>query len=72
MIVLALNDTIINGMNNPDCAFFVGQTMGQADLLGKIVVLMLVFTAYEFAKKLVVEPLIQKIKKKFKIGVDKE
>jgi len=61
---MALNDTIMNGLNNPDCAFFVGQTMGQADLLGKLVVLLLFFTFYEFAKKLVVEPIIQKIKEK--------
>lgn len=68
---MALNDTIINGMNNPDCAFFVGQTMGQADLLGKLVVLLLFFTFYEFAKKLVIEPFIERIKKFFKRGSDK-
>lgn len=65
-----LNDTIINGINNPDCAYFVGMTVGSASLFGKLFLLMAVFTLFKFVEKLAVEPIIAKIKNKIK-GVRK-
>ena len=60
-----LNNTIYAGLNNPECAFFVGQWFG-AFTMGKLVFAYLgLLLLYKFIDKLAIEPLINKLKNKW-------
>ena len=63
---MTLVDTINMGLNNPDCAFFVGNYMGQLFTIHSMLILLSIYLGFKFLDKLAVEPLIKYIKTKIK------
>lgn len=61
-----LADIITTGLNNPDCAFFVGQTFGISQAFGMVVFIAVFGTVYKLIDKLALEPLIEWIRKKIR------
>ena len=55
------SEMITAGMNNPDCAFWVGSTMGPMHQMNILYVL-LAFLAYKFLAVSVIEPQAEKLK----------
>jgi len=55
---------VFNGVNNPDCAFFVGSFMGQ--FIGFKIIFMVVigYICLRFIEKLTLIPLLEWLKKK--------
>lgn len=59
---MALNEIIKKGMDNPDCAFFVGSYLGNISAYQKILLLALIYFMFKVANNLVVDPIIFWIK----------
>lgn len=54
---MSLAETINNGLNNPECAFFVGQYLGQAST-GKLVLYMsIIYFGIKLIDKIIFEGL---------------
>jgi hypothetical protein len=57
---------ITNGMNDPNCSFYVGLMSGQLMTVRYIFYLALIYFVFKFIDKIAFDPLIAWIKKKFK------
>lgn len=64
---MSLSDTIITGMNNPDCAFYVGSFIGNYSTGKLILAGMFLMIVYKFVDKMALEPSIKWIKSKAKV-----
>lgn len=53
MTNLTLVDTIVKGVNNPECAFFVGQTLGQLTTVYLITKIALIYFGLKLLDKIV-------------------
>ena len=62
---MSLAETIRTGMNNPECAFFVGQTLGVAQSGNLILKVALVYFGFRLLDRIVFTE-IPKIYKKMK------
>lgn len=60
---MTLAETIITGMNNPECAFFVGQSLGYASSGTLIVRVGLIYFGFKILDKFVFERIPSFIKK---------
>ena len=60
-----LNETIMNGLNNPDCAFFVGTWTGSFLSFKYLIAVFVIFAVMKVLDRLALEPLITRIKNKF-------
>ena len=60
---MSLTEIITTGMNNPDCAFFVGSFYGQVMTMKGIITLMGLLLIFKILDKLVIEPCLEWIKK---------
>ena len=60
-----LAETISLGVNNPECAFFVGTYMGQYITAKLFMFAILVYVALKFIERLALDPLIKYIKNKW-------
>jgi hypothetical protein len=49
---ITIADTIVKGMNNPDCAFFVGATVGNILTIKIVMWIALVYFALRLTEKL--------------------
>jgi len=63
---MTLNQTIALGLNNPDCGFFVGHFTGSMYSLEFFIGVAIVWWLFRAADKLVLEPIINKIKNRKK------
>ena len=61
---MTLSETISKGLNNPECAFFVGQFMGQATIVKTIFMITLIYFIIKATDKIALEPFLEFIKKK--------
>ena len=61
---MALGEIIKAGLNDPNCAFFVGNFLGMAIALRWIVVLVFIYWIFSAANKLAFEPFIGWVKNK--------
>lgn len=61
---LTLADTLIIGMNNPDCAFYVGAVTASFLVLKIIFSLVLAYLALRILEKLIFTPLLNWIARK--------
>lgn len=57
-------DIINSGLNNPDCSFWVGMSMGQFTILKTAMALFVFAIVYKFIDKILLEPFINWIKRK--------
>ena len=57
-------DTLIKGLNNPDCSFFVGTFIGQIITFKLIFFLIGVYLVFKVVEKLVLDPILAWLKKK--------
>jgi hypothetical protein len=62
---ITLADTIVKGMNNPDCAFFVGQSLGYTTAGSLIFKVGLIYIALKALDKIIFT-LIPKLYKKWR------
>ena len=62
MVNETISTILVNGMNNPDCSFFVGATFGQWLAIKYIMILVLLYFILKIIDKLALEPLIKWIK----------
>jgi hypothetical protein len=60
-----LNETIAAGLNDPNCAFFVGSFTGNFLSFKYLLVVILLFFLFKLLDGLVAEPLLKKFKAKF-------
>lgn len=60
-----LNDTLAAGLNNPDCAFYVGMFAGMGLLFQYLLLALFFFVVYRFAEELAIKPFINRLKKKW-------
>ena len=60
-----LNETIMTGLNNPDCAFYVGAFAGQMFVVRWLFFLLIVYVLLKAVDKLALEPLLKYLKIKF-------
>ena len=67
MNITSFSENLANGMNNPECSFWVGSFVGQWSTLKFIFILACLLLIYKALDKLVLDVLIKKIKDKFKI-----
>ena len=58
--------TIITGMNNPECAFFVGQVTGQNEAVRMLAIVLLAAFIFKLVNKAVIDPIIEWVKQKVK------
>jgi len=65
---MTLAENLVNGMNNPDCAFYVGATIGQYLVLRILSALVLAYFLIRILDKLVFTPLLNWISKKINGG----
>lgn len=61
---MTLSEIIINGMNNKDCAFFVGTYLGQLTTIRIIIFAGVFYIITKVIDKLALNPFIEFIKKK--------
>ena len=65
---MTLTETITAGMNNPECAFFVGEFTGRMGAVSTIMYVFLMFAVFKFLDKLAFDPFMNWIKKKLPWG----
>jgi len=58
-----LNETISAGLNNPDCAFFVGSFTGSFLSFKYLIIVILLYFGFKLLDAFIVEPSIAKFKK---------
>lgn len=63
---MTLSATIEAGLNNPDCAFFVGSFFGTAYIVKLMLYIACIYWVIKAVDKLALEPVIDYIKRKFK------
>ena len=61
-----LNETIQAGLNNPDCAFFVGSWTGSFLSFKYLIAVFVIYGVMKALGRLALEPLIAYVKTKFK------
>ena len=61
-----LNETIANGLNNPDCAFFVGNFLGNYTSFRWVLALIGAYFVFKAVDTLAFKPLLDFIKKSLK------
>lgn len=61
---MALNEIISTGLNNPDCAFFVGQWLGGWLSMKMVMYLVVAYWIMKSIDKLALEPIIDFVKSK--------
>jgi len=61
-----LNETIAAGLNNPDCAFFVGNFMGNFLAMRWLFFLAVCYFMFKIIDKLAFEPIVEWMKSKIK------
>jgi hypothetical protein len=61
-MVSNLSTILVNGINNPDCSFYVGTFVGQLFILKLIMILAVAYWLISFASNLLINPLINKLK----------
>jgi hypothetical protein len=59
-----INETILTGLHNPDCAFYVGTFFGQIFVVKWLIFLLIAFAIVKAIDRLALEPILQWIKKK--------
>ena len=59
-----LNETIMNGLNNPECAFYVGSFLGGLLAVKWVIVALIFIYVSKVIDKLAFEPFLNWIKKK--------
>lgn len=59
-------DTILKGMNNPDCAFYVGKWLGGYESIRIVIVILILLLIYKAIDKLAFEPMLNWITNKFR------
>jgi len=52
---MSLSETILNGLNNPECAFYVGQTIGYSSAGQLMLKIGLIYFGFKFLDKFVFE-----------------
>ena len=62
--VNTLAESLTRGINNPDCAYFVGQSMGGYHQIQLIAIIMIGTLAYKALDKLIIGELLDKAKTK--------
>ena len=62
-----LTSIIATGINNPECSFFVGSFLGEFVAVRNIILLGLTFFLIKTIDKLLIEPVLNKIKEKLNI-----
>lgn len=63
---MTLSEIINAGLNNPDCSFYVGMSVGQFSGIKTMFLLGLLYITMKFVEGLAVTPLLVWIKSKFK------
>ena len=61
-----LTTIIFNGINNPECSYFVGYFLGQSNVFGRVIMIFMLFTLYKLVNTLAFDPLLKWIKTKIK------
>ena len=57
-----LSTILMNGLNNPDCAFYTGQMFGQIIAFRTIFIILMIYLLLKIIEGIAVNPLIEKIK----------
>jgi len=65
---IVLTETIQTGLNNPECAFFVGKMAGEAMIFNLMAALAIFGFLYKAVDKLAFEPAVAWLKKKIYRG----
>lgn len=63
-----LTEIITAGLNNPECAFYVGAFTGQFMALRYLIVVLIIFFVFKIIEKLAFEPFISWVKNKVRGG----
>lgn len=63
---MTLAEIITTGMNNPECAFFVGSFFGSAFIIKIALIVSAIGFLYKAADNFIVEPLFTYIKRKWR------
>lgn len=61
---MTLAEIITTGMNNPDCSFFVGATVGQMFSMKMMMILFGSIFVFKFLDGLVINPILNFLKNK--------
>lgn len=61
-----LNNTIAAGLNNPECAFFVGNTLGSLLIYMWVILVILSYFVFKMLYKLVLKSTDKQVKSKRK------
>jgi hypothetical protein len=61
---MALAESIKAGLENPDCAFFVGFLSGQSSAIKTVIIVAGIGLAYKLVDKLAFEPFVAWLKRK--------